>query len=108
MLEGQAEFRAVSVDLPGTNYLPPKHWIACAERHALEYYRHSTLSLYAALDAKTGKVEGRTAKRHSSQEFIAFVTSLFKRTRWAREIHIVLRSRLFTIRTNGVILNSQP
>jgi DNA-binding LacI/PurR family transcriptional regulator len=29
-----------------------------AERHGFEYYRHGTLSLYAALDTKTGKVLG--------------------------------------------------
>jgi hypothetical protein len=34
-----------------------------AERHGFEYYRHGTLSLYAALDVKTGKVQGKTAKR---------------------------------------------
>src|SRR3984893_18053311 len=33
-----------------------------AERHGFEYYRHGTLSLYAALDVKTGKVEGKTAR----------------------------------------------
>jgi hypothetical protein len=31
-----------------------------AERHGFEYYRHGTLSLYAALDLKTGKVHGKT------------------------------------------------
>jgi len=61
-----------------------------AERHGFEYYRHGTLSLYAALDVKTGKVEGRTAKRHTSAEFIAFLIELVKKARWAREIHIVL------------------
>jgi hypothetical protein len=29
------------------------------ERHGFEYYRHGTLSLYAALDTKTGKVRGK-------------------------------------------------
>ena len=61
-----------------------------AERHGFEYYRHGTLSLYAALDVKTGKVQGKTAKRHTSDEFIAFVSDLVKRARWAKEIHIVL------------------
>jgi transposase len=61
-----------------------------AERHGFEYYRHGTLSLYAALDVKTGKVQGKTAKRHTSSEFIAFLSEVVKRTRWAREIHIVL------------------
>src|SRR5438477_3057688 len=61
-----------------------------AERHGFEYHRHGTLSLYAALDVKTGKVEGKTARRHTSVEFIAFLTQLLSKTRWAKEIHIVL------------------
>ena len=61
-----------------------------AERHGFEYYRHGTLSLYAALEVKTGKVEGKTARRHTSAEFIAFLTQLLSKTRWAKEIHIVL------------------
>ena len=39
---------------------------------------------------KTGKVEGKTARRHTSAEFIAFLTQLLGKTRWAKEIHIVL------------------
>jgi transposase len=61
-----------------------------AERHGFEYYRHGTLSLYAALDVKTGQVHGMTAARHTSQEFIAFLKGLVARTRWAKEIHVVL------------------
>jgi transposase len=34
-----------------------------AERHGFKYYRHGTLSLYAALDTKTGPVHGKTAAR---------------------------------------------
>jgi transposase len=37
-----------------------------AERHGFEYYRHGTLSLYAALDVRSGKVHGKTAARHTS------------------------------------------
>jgi hypothetical protein len=44
-----------------------------AERHGFEYSRYGPLSLYAALDVMTGKVEGKTAKRHTSAEFIAFL-----------------------------------
>ena len=61
-----------------------------AERHGFEYYRHGTLSLYAALDVKTGQVHGMTAGRHTSQEFIAFLEGLVRRTHWAKEIHVVL------------------
>src|SRR6202030_148386 len=61
-----------------------------AERHGFEYYRHGTLSLYAALDVKTGQVQGMTAGRHTSKEFIAFLEGLVARTEWAQEIHVVL------------------
>ena len=61
-----------------------------AERHGFEYYRHGTLSLYAALDVKTGKVEGKTARRHTSAELVEFLSVLVDKARWAREIHIVL------------------
>src|SRR5450756_1447350 len=43
------------------------------ERHGFEYYRHGTLSLYAALDTATGRVHGKTASRHTSREFVAFL-----------------------------------
>lgn len=61
-----------------------------AERHGFEYYRHGTLSLYAALNVKTGVLEGKTARGHTSGEFVAFLTELIAKAKWAREIHIVL------------------
>jgi transposase len=61
-----------------------------AERHGFEYYRHGTLSLYAALNVKTGRVDGKTAHRHTSAEFVGFLTELVRKVKWAREIHIVL------------------
>ena len=44
----------------GTNY-----WFFWTERHGFEYYRHGTLSLYAALDVKSGKVTGKAAPGHT-------------------------------------------
>src|SRR5580693_1544357 len=61
-----------------------------AERHGFEYYRHGTLSLYAALDVRTGEVHGMTAPRHTSREFIPFLTGLVDRADCAKEIHVVL------------------
>lgn len=61
-----------------------------AERHGFEYYRHGTLSLYAALDTKTGKVLGKTAVRHTSQEFVGFLGQVVAECRPQREIHIIL------------------
>ena len=48
------------------------------------------MSLYAALDVKTGKVQGKTTKRHTSQDFISFLSELVSGARSAKEIHIVL------------------
>ncbi len=47
-----------------------------AERHGFEYFRHGTLSLYAAFNTKTGEVLGKTAERHTSAEFVAFLTDI--------------------------------
>jgi len=61
-----------------------------AEKQGFEYYRHGTLSLYAALDIRTGKVQGKTASRHTSSEFIDFLTEIVKCNPGPEEIHIVL------------------
>lgn len=61
-----------------------------AERHGFEYYRHGTLSLYAALDTQTGKVHGKTAARHTSVEFVAFLREVVSTQPSQQEIHIIL------------------
>ncbi len=47
-----------------------------AERHGFEYKRNGTLSLYAALDTKTGQVLGKTAAHHTSREFVDFLADV--------------------------------
>lgn len=61
-----------------------------AERHGFEYFRHGTLSLYAAFNTKTGEVLGKTTPRHTSQEFVAFLEDLAARQPKRKEIHIIL------------------
>src|SRR5438270_12570400 len=60
-----------------------------AERHGFEYDRHGRLSLYAALDVRSGKVVGKTAPRHTSAEFINFLGEVVASAKWAREIHVI-------------------
>jgi transposase len=60
------------------------------ERHGFEYRRNGTLSLYAALDVKTGKVQGKTAERHTSAAFIEFLEQLVSTCKTRQEIHIIL------------------
>jgi transposase len=114
MASDDPEFEKKAVDIIGLYLDPPQHAaVFCvdeksaiqaldrldarlplspgrAERHGFEYYRHGTLSLYAALDVKSGRVEGKTAARHTSEEFVDFLDRLVVKTRWAREIHIIL------------------
>ena len=114
MASNDPEFETKAADIIGLYMNPPQHAaVFCvdektaiqaldrmdpvlplspgrAERHGFEYYRHGTLSLYAALNVKTGAVEGKTAERHTSAEFVAFLTELLGKAKWAEEIHIVL------------------
>lgn len=60
-----------------------------AERHGFEYKRHGTLSLYAALDVRSGHVEGMTAERHTSAEFLRFLSRLVITQPKSKEIHII-------------------
>src|SRR6202163_3888069 len=61
-----------------------------AERHGFEYYRHGTLSLYAALNTKTGRVHGKTSARHTSADFVDFLGEVVAQCRPKQEIHIIL------------------
>jgi transposase len=61
-----------------------------AERHGFEYYRHGTLSLYAALNTQTGEVLGNAVPRHTSDEFVAFLQSVVDTQSRRREIHIIV------------------
>jgi len=59
------------------------------ERHGFEYFRHGTLSLYAALHVSSGEVLGKTAERHTSAEFVAFLADVVASQPADKEIHIV-------------------
>lgn len=59
------------------------------ERHGFEYYRHGTLSLYAAFNTCSGEVLGKTVARHTSQEFVAFLTEVVANQPAGKETHII-------------------
>ena len=60
-----------------------------AERHGFEYKRHGTLSLYAAFNTQTGEVLGKTVTRHTSAEFVAFLTDIVANQPKRKEIHVI-------------------
>ena len=60
-----------------------------AERHGFEYFRHGTLSLYAAFNTKTGEVLGKTTARHTSAEFVAFLADIVANQPRGKEIYVI-------------------
>src|SRR6202521_4873034 len=72
-----------------------------AERHGFEYFRHGTLSLYAALNTQTGEVLGKTAGKHTSAEFVAFLAELVSGQPRNRTLHVIV-DNLSTHKTERV------
>jgi transposase len=60
-----------------------------AESHGFEYKRNGTLSLFAAFNTATGEVLGKTAPRHTSEQFVAFLTDVVASQPKRREIHVI-------------------
>src|SRR5687768_7476880 len=113
MASNDPEFESKAADIIGLYLNPPQHAaVFCvdektaiqalgrkdpvlplspgrAERHGFEYYRHGTLSLYAAFNTKTGEVLGKTANRHTSEQFIAFLSDLVANQPQGVEIHVI-------------------
>jgi transposase len=60
------------------------------ERRTHDYKRHGTTSLFAALDAKTGKIIGQTHRRHRSAEFRTFLDTIEKNVPAELDVHLIL------------------
>lgn len=60
------------------------------ERRTHDYTRHGTTSLFAALDAKTGKVIGQNQQRHRSVEFRNFLDTIEKNLPEELDVHLIM------------------
>jgi transposase len=60
------------------------------ERRTHDYVRHGTVSLFAALDARTGEIIGRCESRHRSQEFRKFLDQIDRSVPAELEVHLIL------------------
>ena len=60
-----------------------------AQSHGFEYKRNGTLSLFAALNTGTGEVLGKTAARHTSEQFVTFLEDIVASQSSRREIHVI-------------------
>ena len=61
-----------------------------AERRAHDYLRHGTTSLFAALDAKTGKVIGQCHRRHRAVEFRKFLDTIEAEVPLDLDVHLIV------------------
>ncbi len=108
------DFERKAADIIGLYVNPPQHAAICsvdektaiqaldrthrvlplspgrAERHGFEYYRHGTLSLYAAFNTESGEVLGKTVSRHTSAEFVAFLSELVAHQPRKQAIHVIV------------------
>ena len=55
-----------------------------------DYYRHGTITLFAALNYLEGKVIGHTASRHRHQEWLGFLKKLHAETPAEVTLHLIL------------------
>jgi transposase len=60
------------------------------ERRTHDYKRNGTTNLYAAFDVLTGKVLGRTTKKHRAKEFLAFLRQIDRAMPSDLDLHIIL------------------
>jgi transposase len=113
MISNDPDFEAKAADVIGLYLNPPAHAaVFCvdektaiqaldrkdrmlplspgrAESHGFEYKRNGTLSLFAAFNTATGEVFGKTAPRHTSEQFVAFLTDVVASQPKRREIHVI-------------------
>jgi len=64
------------------------------EGHTPEYFRHGTVSLFAALDIKKGQVLGKCYRRHRATEFLSFLKDIeahvAQEVALGKQVHLIL------------------
>src|SRR4030095_7072871 len=58
----------------------------------LDYYRHSTVTLFAALSYLDSKIFRQMASRHRHQEWLSFLKQLDRQTPLTLTLHLILDS----------------
>ena len=74
-----------------------------AERRTHDYLRGGTTSLFAALDARTGKVIGQCHRRHRSVEFRKFLDVIEAQVPSDLEVHLIVDN--YAIHKSALIRN---
>ena len=68
--------------------LPMRPGLPACRTH--DYIRHGTTTLFAALDAKTGKIIGKCYRRHRATEFLKFLRVIDDSVPAKLDIHLIL------------------
>jgi transposase len=68
--------------------LPMRPGVPACRTH--DYLRHGTTTLFAALDARTGKIIGRCYRRHRAAEFLKFLRVIEDSVPADLEVHLIL------------------
>lgn len=68
--------------------LPMRPGLPACRTH--DYVRHGTTTLFAALDAKTGRVIGRCYRRHRAAEFLKFLRLIEESVPTDLDVHLIL------------------
>lgn len=113
MVSNDPDFESKAADIIGLYLNPPEHAaVFCvdektaiqaldrkdrmlplargrAQSHSFEYKRNGTLSLFAALNTGSGQVLGKTAARHTSECFVAFLGDILASQPNDRAIHVI-------------------
>jgi transposase len=59
------------------------------ERQTIDYYRHGTTTLFAALDVLTGNVIGECKTNHKAEDYIAFLKKVDRQSEKGKVLHII-------------------
>jgi len=60
------------------------------EKRSHDYVRHGTTTLFAALDAATGRIIGKCFRRHRATEFIKFLRLVDESVPASLDVHLIL------------------
>ena len=81
----KSQCQALERTQPG---LPLKQGEICTRTH--DYYRHGTITLFAALNYLNGKILAERAPRHRHQEWLKFLRVIEDQTPAGVDIHVIL------------------
>ena len=84
-VDEKSQIQALDRTQPG---LPPS-WVPCP----IDYKRHGTTTLFAALNVLEGKVIGRCMQRHRHQEFIRFLNAIEADIPAGKGVHVIRQLR---------------